>query len=112
MYPQTFTELLGLAGILVPLVIATFAGLTAFRTKASENDLVRWRRINELASTLYNKDGELGLWAQFAAAYELGETRSPHKGAAQAILTHARQNFQANSALSDALNAALARLEH
>lgn len=110
MYPTTFTELSGLIGILVPLVIATFAGLRSARTKALENDLVRWRRLNELALTLYNKDGLFGLWAQLAAAYELGEVSSPHKGAAKAILAHARITFEHNIPLSKALDKATLRL--
>jgi len=111
MYPKTFTELSGLVGVLVPLIIATFAGLRSVRTKALENDLVRWRRINELAETLYNKDGGLGLWAQLAAAHELGEAASPHKGAAKAIIVHARLFFASNPPLSEALAKALARVE-
>ena len=109
MYPTTFTELSGLIGILVPLVIATLSGLRSNRTKALENDLVRWRRINELAATLYNKDCQHGLWAQLAAAHELGEVSSPHKGAARAILAHALTFFAGNAPLSEALAGALVR---
>jgi hypothetical protein len=109
MYPTTFTELSGLIGVLVPVVIATFAGLRSSRTKASENNLVQWRRINELAATLYNKDGHYGLWAQLAAAYELGEVPSSHRAAARSVLAHARVFFAGNPTLSEALAEALAR---
>lgn len=110
MYPKTFTELSGLLGILVPLIIATVAGLRSVRTKTLENDLVRWRRINELTATLYNKDGQFGLWAQLAAAHELGEASAPHKAAAKAILIQSRITFAGNLALNDALMIALRRL--
>jgi hypothetical protein len=111
MYPTTFTELSGLIGILVPLVIATIAGLTAARTKALENELVRWRRINELALTLHNKDGGFGLWAQIAAAHELGEVAPPHRGAAMAILVNAHSFFASNPTLIDSLDTALQRIQ-
>lgn len=109
MYPSTFTELSGLIGILVPVIIATFAGLRSSRTKASEHNLVQWRRINELAATLYNKDGQYGLWAQLAAAYELGEMPRPHRPAAKAVLAHARVFFAGHATLTEALAEALAR---
>ena len=111
MYPQNFTELSGLIGILVPLIIATCAGLRSTRTKVQENDLVRWRRINDLAATLYNKDGNFGLWAQLAAAYELGETASPHKGTARVILLSAQRTFKDNPQLHEAMANALIRIE-
>jgi len=109
MYPTNFTELSGLIGVLIPLIIATFAGLRSVRTKALENDLVRWRRVNELAATLYNKDHTHGFWAQLAAAHELGEVSSPHKGAAIAILNNAQTYFAQNSTLAHALAKAEAR---
>lgn len=109
MYPTTFTELTGLIGILVPVVIATFAGLRSSRTKALENDLVQWRRLNELALILYNKDGTGGLWAQLAAAYELGNSPRAQRPAAKTILADAANHFSGNSILSAALASAHAR---
>lgn len=110
MYPQTFTELMALLSLLVPLVIATIAGLQASRTKALENKLVRWRRINELTRTLYNKGYEQGFWAQLAAVHELGEVASPHKAAADAILSGVQSHFSDNETLIEASEIALARV--
>lgn len=110
MYPENLTELVALIGILTPLIIAAIAGLWNVRTKSFENDLIRWRRINELAATLYNKDHAFGLWAQLAAAYELGHVARPHKEAAKSIITAARIQFVGNLQLSQALTTALKTL--
>jgi hypothetical protein len=109
MYPSTFTELLGLIGVLVPVVIATLTGLQSSRTKVSENNLIQWRRTNELAMTLYNKDGQFGLSAQLVAAYELGEMAPSQRAAARAVLSHAREHYAGTPELSEALSEALAR---
>ncbi|VXD02849.1 hypothetical protein [Sphingomonas sp. 8AM] len=103
MYPTTFTELTGLLGILVPVVIATFAGLRSTHTKALENNLVQWRRLNELAATLNNHDEKIGLWSQLAAAHELGEAPAAQRAAARSVLAAARLAYISNPVLTEAL---------
>jgi hypothetical protein len=103
MYPSSATELTALIAVLVPLVVATFSGLRGVGIKSLENDLVRWRRLNELAKALYNKDHEYGQWAQIAAVYELASYSAPHKDAANAILADAKRHFGQNEKLSQAI---------
>jgi hypothetical protein len=75
-----------------------------------DNNLVRIFE-SPMLQALYNKDHEFGLLVQIAAAHELGEARGRHKGAATAILRHAKDQFKSDPALSDAISDALARSE-
>ena len=44
-----------------------------------------WKRLHELATVLYNKDGEAGLWNQILAIQELKRLRTRRKEALELV---------------------------
>jgi hypothetical protein len=111
MYRDNATELAALIAAIVPLTVWIFSGLWSVRTRAVESRAQEWRRLGELALSLYNRENTVGQWAQIAAINEISDVRGKRQRvAALAILQAARLHFGGNPALSEPLDVALARL--
>lgn len=79
-YPRDAGQWAALIAALVPLVVWAVSGVVRGVVMWSERREGQWRRLHELATILYNKDGQSGLWAQILAAQELKRLRTRREG--------------------------------
>ena len=95
-YPTNPTQWIALFAALSPLVVWAVSGLVRGLVMLSQRREQQWRRLHELASALYNKEGESGAWVQFLAAQELTRLKT-RKKEAKLLANKAADYFSARS---------------
>jgi len=100
----TLTQLAALVAAVTPFVLAALAGWRAARNRAEDMEMLRWKRLQELAVILHNKGGD-GKWSQLAAIAELGATSLRHREAALSILDSAETYWSREEGSADYVRA-------
>jgi|SRR6516225_6723530 len=94
--PTNPTQWIALLAALIPLVVWAGSGFVRGLVMLSQRREQQWRRLHELASALYNKEGASGAWVQFLAAQELKRLRTRRKEA-KMLANKAADHFSSKS---------------